>query len=120
MRLKELREWKGLTQNEVANAVGGTQSNLAKWEKEKVQPAADMIIKLADFFEVSTDYLLGREDDFGNITMQSSASSPIGEKLTDNERTLLNWFRGLPSEKARAAFLSFIRSSGEMFVTKSN
>lgn len=80
MRLRELREEKKRTQKEVADAIGGTQSNYAKWENGKIQPAADMIVKLADFFGVSADYLLGRTDDFGN------AVSPA---LSDEENELL-------------------------------
>lgn len=89
MRLKELREEKKLTQKEVADAVGGTQSNLAKWEKEKIQPAADMVIKLADFFGVSTDYLLGRSDELGYVTVQSPPTIPA---LADDARQLLEMF----------------------------
>lgn len=99
MRLKELREEKKITQKEVAEAIGGTQSNLAKWEKEKIQPAADMIIKLADFFGVSTDYLLGRTDDFGNAV----ASLPA---LSEDENGLLALYRGM-TRAQKARFLSY-------------
>ena len=99
MRLKELREEKKITQKEVAEAIGGTQSNLAKWEKEKIQPAADMIIKLADFFGVSADYLLGRTDDFGNAV----ASLPA---LSEDENGLLALYRGMTSAQ-KARFLSY-------------
>ena len=87
MRLKELREEKKLTQKEVADAVNGTQSNLAKWEKGKIQPVADSIIRLADFFGVSTDYLLGRSDELGYVTVQNSPT------LSPEEQELLNHYR---------------------------
>ncbi len=100
MRLKELREEKGLTQKEVADAVGGTQSNLAKWEKEKIQPAADMIIKLADFFGVTTDYFLGRSDELGFVTVQSSPTVPA---LADDQKQLLDLYdRMTHQQKIRA------------------
>ncbi len=99
MRLKELREEKKITQKEVAEAIGGTQSNLAKWEKEKIQPAADMIIKLADFFGVSADYLLGRTDDFGN------AVAPL-PALSEDENGLLALYRGM-TRAQKARFLSY-------------
>ncbi len=41
---------------------GISQSAIAKWELEKTEPTASAIIILADYFDVSTDYLLGRED----------------------------------------------------------
>lgn len=99
MRLKELREEKKLTQKEVSDAIGGTQSNLAKWEKEKIQPAADMIVKLADFFGVTADYLLGRTDDFGN------AVAPV-PALSDEENGLLALYHRMTREQ-KARFLSY-------------
>jgi len=92
MRLKELREERALTQKEVADAIGGTQSNLGKWEKGKTQPPADMVAKLADFFEVSMDYLLGRSDDLGNVTVQNAPLS-----LSQSEKELLRLFNSLPA-----------------------
>lgn len=93
MRLKDLREERKLSQLEVAKAIGGSQSNLAKWEKGTISPSADFIIKLADFFQVSADYLLGRADDFGYVNVQSSAPA-----LTTQEQNLLKDFRKLVPE----------------------
>lgn len=91
MRLKELREERGFTQSEVAKAIGGTQSNLAKWEKETVQPSAEFIIKLSNFFGVSTDYLLGRTDDLGIMVPLS-----VPSHLSYEEQKLLEGYRKLP------------------------
>lgn len=102
MRIKELREERAITQKEVADAVGGTQSNLAKWEKGKTQPPADMIIKLADFFQVSADFLLGRSDDLGNVSIQSNAPA-----LTADEKEILRLYRSFSpplQDLARNAF----------------
>ena len=89
MRLKELREERGFTQSEVAKAIGGTQSNLAKWEKNIVQPSAEFIIQLSDFFGVTTDYLLGRTDDLG-VPVLGSAPQYSAE-----EQKLIQDYRGL-------------------------
>ena len=89
MRLKELREERGFTQSEVAKAIGGTQSNLAKWEKETVQPSAEFIIKLSNFFNVSTDYLLGRTDDLGTPVPGSAPH------YSAEEQKLIEDYRGL-------------------------
>ncbi len=98
-RLKELRYECGLTQKEVSDAVGSTQSNLGKWENNKIQPAADMVVKLADFFQVSTDYLLGRTDDFGNVSVQTATPA-----LSAEETEILNAFRAMTySQKIRFA-----------------
>lgn len=58
-RLKELRVAKGLSQMQLAHAVGLSQSAIAKWELGKTGPTASAIIKLAAFFDETTDYLLG-------------------------------------------------------------
>lgn len=50
-----------------------------------------MLIKLANFFQCSTDYLLGREDDFGNITIQTEKPAP----LPQDELHLLEVYRKL-------------------------
>ena len=61
-RLKELRVAKGLSQMQLAQAVGVSQSAIAKWELGKTEPTASAIIFLAAFFKETTDYLLGVTD----------------------------------------------------------
>ncbi len=60
--LKKLRKSKGLTQTEIAQFIGITQNSYSYWENDKVKIDNASIVKLADFFEVSVDYLLGREE----------------------------------------------------------
>ncbi len=90
MRLKELREERNFTQKQIGDAIMSDQSNVARWEKGINQPSAEFIIRLADFFGVSTDYLLGRSDDFGNIVLPTN--SPTVPALSDEERQLLDLF----------------------------
>ncbi|WP_433958886.1 helix-turn-helix domain-containing protein [Cytobacillus horneckiae] len=61
-RLKILRSERKLTQEELASKIGVTRGTYAHYEINKRQPDYDTLIKLADFFEVSTDYLLKGED----------------------------------------------------------
>ena len=61
-RLKELRLEKDLTQLQLSIATGLTQSCIAKWENGDRVPSIDAFIKLADYFDCSIDYLVGRED----------------------------------------------------------
>ena len=58
-RLKQIREQKGVSQREVANAVGITISAYSNYEQGIREPSVEMIIKLCKFFNVSADYLLG-------------------------------------------------------------
>ena len=61
-RLKEIRKSKGLNQTEVANMLGITQNAYSYWENDKVKIDNNSLKKLADFFNVSVDYLLGRDE----------------------------------------------------------
>lgn len=106
MRLKELREERNLSQLDVANAIGTSQTNIGRWEKERNEPSSGYVIKLADFFEVTTDYLLGREDDFGNVAVNTNAD------LTEDEKKILTTFRSLPPQR-RKTFMFFVESCNE-------
>jgi len=61
-RLKELRKTRNITQAKVAEAIGCVEQYYQKIEYGKIKPKYDKIEQLADFFDVSTDYLLGRTD----------------------------------------------------------
>ncbi len=61
-RLKELRIEHGLSQAALAKIIGVSQKAIDYWEREINEPKATYIILLADYFMVSTDFLLGREN----------------------------------------------------------
>ena len=110
MRLYELRKERNLTQDDIANAIKTTRTNIGRWEKNLNEPSASFVVLLANFFEVSTDYLLGREDDFGNINIQKNSS-----ELTSEEKELLENYRSLPyQEKAQASeYVNFLSQRRE-------
>ncbi len=58
-RLKTLREQKGLTRKEVSEAVGLESSTYGKYEKGQRQPSYQILLALAEFYNVSVDYLTG-------------------------------------------------------------
>lgn len=60
--LKELRNEKSLSQQELAKQIGVSQKAIDYWEREVNEPKASYIVKLADFFETSADYILGRKN----------------------------------------------------------
>lgn len=72
-RLKELRLERGLSQQQLANQIETTQSNIGRWENGINEPTASQLIKLANYFDCTIDFLVGRVDDFG---------------ISDNDRTL--------------------------------
>lgn len=61
-RLKELREELGLTQKQVAEALHLHNVTYLHYEKDQREPPLLVLVKMADYFQVSTDYLLGLTD----------------------------------------------------------
>lgn len=90
MRLKELRLERNLSQAEVANAISTSQRNIGRWENQENEPGATYVILLAEFFGVTTDYLLEIEDDFGEKITNKNAP-----QLNAEERELLEDYRAL-------------------------
>lgn len=73
-KLCQIRHNKHLTQKDLGKLIGKTGATICDWEKSKSYPSLDELVMLADIFQVTTDYLLGR----------INAYSPIG-------RLIHNW-----------------------------
>ena len=85
MRLKELREIRKMSQAELADILDVAQQTVASWERGKSSPNYELLQRIADYFHVSTDYILGREEKrlpfaalpvVGNIIKMLAALSP--------------------------------------------
>lgn len=63
-RLRSLREFHNLTQDELSEHLGETQLQIWRWENGKSTPDSNDVAKIARFFNVTSDYLLGLSDDF--------------------------------------------------------
>ena len=61
--IKKLRLARGLNQVEFAKAVSVTKQCVSNWENDNVLPSIEMLVRIADFFSVTTDFLLGRATD---------------------------------------------------------
>ena len=107
LRIKELRKERALSQRTLAEKIGCSQKSIDYWEKGEIEPTAHFIAALADFFECSADYLLGREDDYGNVNVECALSSP--------EQRLLQIAKSLP-EGERQSLMAF----AEFLVTHKN
>ena len=84
--IKALRKERGLTQTELAEVVGFTHVAVVKWENGQREPDFSTLIKLADYFGVSTDYLLGRETNDADISSNNRyQSEPELDPLDENE-----------------------------------
>ena len=58
--IKKMRVLRGLSQVEFAKIIGVTKQCVSNWENDNVMPSVEMLVKLADYFGVTTDYILGR------------------------------------------------------------
>ena len=94
-KIKEVRQEKGLTQSEVALAINRQKYNVGNWEQGRAEPSTDDLIKLAKLFNVSVDYLLGLEDDFGVKQYEEKSVSA----LTWDKKELLDLYDLLPEER---------------------
>lgn len=62
MRLKEIRKAKGISQIKLAMDLHTTQNTISRYETDEREPGINELIKIADYFNVSVDYLLERTD----------------------------------------------------------
>ena len=60
MRLRELRKKKGISQLRLATDLNTTQNTISRYETGEREPGINELIKIADYFDVSIDYLVGR------------------------------------------------------------
>lgn len=94
VRLKELRAEKGLKQKEVAEQLGISTSCYGGYEQGAHSPDHAILIKIASFFDVSVDYLIGRTDEFGTSTAVPMGNA-MGESYSAEERELIVKYRKL-------------------------
>ena len=59
-KLRKLRSDKGITQKEAAREIGTSESVYQRYEKNEAKPSYEQLIRLADYYDVSIDYLTGR------------------------------------------------------------
>ena len=62
-RIRSLRVSHGYSQVEFARLVGVTKQCVSNWENDNVVPSVEMLLKMADIFHVTTDYMLGRSEE---------------------------------------------------------
>lgn len=100
-RLKSLRQETGKTQEMVANALKITRANYSHFENNRNQPDGDTLIALANYYKVSTDYLLGRSDKRHYYDLTEKDEKDVQKQL---ESTL--------NDLSNAGTLSFMKNGG--------
>ncbi|MBO5163208.1 MAG: helix-turn-helix domain-containing protein [Ruminococcus sp.] len=101
--LRELRTSKSMTQSDVAKILGLTTNAYQSYERGTSEPGCKALNKLADFYGVTTDYLLGREplpNPFAELNLSN-----------DDEAAVMQKFMSLP-ESFRACALELLRELG--------
>lgn len=73
-QIKNLRTAKGINQVELAKCLGVTKQSVSNWENENIMPSIDMLIKIAEYFGVTTDFLLGLSE---NHTLNTTGLSEV-------------------------------------------
>ena len=97
LKLQELRTTAGLTQKELAEKIGVKNYTVANWEQNRTEPSIKDLIDLANYFECSIDYLLGRENDFGQIVIFKDGKKEQAE--------LFSLYEGLSKERKETILL---------------
>ena len=95
-RIQSLRKAKGMSQEELADAVGVSRQAVSKWESEQATPDLDKVVIMSDVFEVTTDYLLKgiepvKTDD--HKTMADVIDQKVlTEQNSKRAKTAITWF----------------------------
>lgn len=89
-RMKLLREGKNMSQKELGEGIGVSDVMISMYEQNKKKPSLSTVIRIADFFDVSTDYLLCKDNQNNN---------DIPENITAVARDLMD----LPEENKKLA-----------------
>ena len=84
-RIAELRKLHKISQGELGKAIGAAQNTVSNWEKGNRDPDNDTIKKIAEYFGVTTDYILGVEnDDKTNLKFALFGTSDIDDEVLDD------------------------------------
>ena len=107
-QLKELRARNKITQEDLAEALSLERSSIGKYESptKPVTPPADVLLRIADYFHVSIDYLVGHTDD------KKTPAPKDGDGLSPEQAEVINLYDSAPPA-FRAAALALLRSAGE-------
>lgn len=98
LRLKEIREQRKIQQKDVCTALGIAQNTYSQYENNKREPDSETLSKIADFYNVTLDYLVGRADTPTPAAQTPQSAEPEIQaefnKLTESEqKDVLDYIR---------------------------
>jgi transcriptional regulator with XRE-family HTH domain len=94
-RLKKLRKERNLSQDEVGKPLNISGRTVGNYESGEREPSLDTLIKIADFYKVNMDYLLGRTDkrEIDSVSEEVSILEKLPDKAREEVRVLLEYIR---------------------------
>lgn len=106
-RIKELRQKRNITQIRLSTEIEVSQETISAYENGKAEPRLDNLVKIDDFLNTSTDYLLGRIDDdsplvdLANNVVDKQLNELINNyaRLNNLQRKDLIWYSGIIENK---------------------
>lgn len=91
--LKLLRNGKNISQQQLADIIGVSQQSINKYENHNVEPDIETLIKIADYFNTSVDYLIGHTD------IEHIIENVNHYDLNEEETTVIDQYRLLDQKK---------------------
>ncbi len=92
VRLKYLRKSNNKTQQDIADILGITRPAYTAYEQGKRNPDYEILEKIADYYNVSIDYLLGRTDNTGALHTQAGISDNEYNNLSSYQKEVIDFF----------------------------
>ena len=113
LRLKELREKKGFSQAQLASKLNVGIGSVGMWESTKQTPPATKLIQIANYFDVSVDYLLGHNE-ITSEERKAGASETKKISITPIEDEMLYLFREIGKKHGEQAQQALITVAEKM------
>lgn len=107
IRLRELRESKGLNMREASRLLGMPYTTYVNYEKGLREPTSETLILFSDFFGTSVDYLVGRDRSPAHLAKTAPVPPPSNLTLSKEEERMVHKFRCL-DERGQAAVLNVL------------
>lgn len=101
--LKTLREAACVSQRQVAEAIGVSQQAINKYENHNIEPDIETLIRIADYFDTSVDYLVG------HTTLRRKIENVTAYELNAEESMVVDQFRKL-TPRQRSCIITLINS----------
>ncbi|EJP83802.1 MULTISPECIES: helix-turn-helix domain-containing protein [Bacillus] len=95
--IKKLRKERNITQEQLGNAIGVSKMAISYFEKGKKAPGRETLEKIADYFNITTDFLLGRSDDPELTEYESKV-------VTEEGNNIIKLIETLPKEERQKAW----------------